>query len=223
MPSPPRLLISLGLVFILSGMGLLRALDFNDLGAAEEELKGLAAEWQSTYDEAPTPDAIENLAQTLQALGMVQRQAGKPSEALVHLEKACELLEAHAPELLVDCLEVKALTLQDLGKLKESGDLLRKVVETRESNPDASDQAALSASLDHLALNLLYQGHYSEVEPLIDKAIVAIGNDDPSALAQLLGHRGRLHHTLGSHSRAIDDFREALALQFDNPELRLTL
>jgi len=202
----------------------MKALDFNDLGAAEKELEQLAAEWQSAHRENPSAEAAENLALTLQTLGIVERQAGKPDEALVHLEKACELLEAHAPGLLVDGLEVKALTLQDLGKLEESGDLLRKVVETRESNTATSDQVALSASLDHLALNLLYQGHYAEVGPLIDKAIVAIGtDDDPDGLAQLLGHRGRLHHTLGSHSRAIDDFREALRLPFDNPEMRLTL
>lgn len=220
---PPRLLLPLGLAFILSGMQSIGALDFNDLGAAEQELEALAVDWQTAHDEAPSAETAQNLALTLQTLGIVERQAGKPSEALEHLDIACELLEENAPEFLVDSLEAKALTLQDLGKLEESEALLRNVVKSRKSVSDTSDNTSLSASLDHLALNLLYQGRYPEVAPLLDQAIHLIAEDDPAGLAQLFDHRGRLHHTLGSHSRAINDFRKALALPFDDPELRLTL
>ena len=48
---------------------------------------------------------------------MVERQAGKPDEALGHLTAACDLLATHAPDMLADAREAKALTLQDLGQL----------------------------------------------------------------------------------------------------------
>ncbi|MEP4079201.1 CHAT domain-containing protein [Haloferula sp.] len=223
MLSLPRLLLPLGLSLILSGMAPLLALDFSDLGAAEAELEELSAEWQTAHDDSPSDETGENLALTLQTLGIVERQAGKPDEALQHLTTASELLSKHAPSLLPDCLEAKALTLQDLGELEESEMHLREVLKSRQASAKDPVDPDLSATLDHLALNLLYQGRYPEVAPLLDQAIIAAGKDDPTALARLLDHRGRLLHTLGSHARAIESFQEALALPFEDPELRLTL
>ena len=207
MLSNPRLLFSLGCTLFLSALLPLGALDFSDLGAAEQELEELSAEWQSSHESEPSDDSGENLALTLQTLGIVERQRGKPAEALDHLTAASDLLETLAPGLLPDCLEAKALTLQDLGRLEESETLLHEVLEFRRSSSSDRIDPALAATLDHLALNLLYQGRYPEVAPLLQQAIDATGENDPAALAQLLDHRGRLHHTLGSHARAIDEFR----------------
>ena len=223
MLSSPRLILPLGLALILGGLSPLPALDFSDLGAAEAELEALTAEWQTAHDDTPSDETGENLALTLQTLGIVERQAGKPEEALGHLTTASDLLSKYAPDLLPDCLEAKALTLQDLGKLEESEEHLRQVLASRRAKTKTPVDPDLSATLDHLALNLLYQGRYPEVAPLLNQAITAAGNDDPAALARLLDHRGRLHHTLGSHARAIETFQKALAMPFEDPELRLTL
>jgi CHAT domain-containing protein/tetratricopeptide (TPR) repeat protein len=223
MLSPPRLFFSLGFAFILSGTLSLRALDFSDLEAAEKELEEVAAEWQVAHNEEASDESGSNLGFSLQTLGIIERQAGKPEEALEHLESACELLAIHAPDHLVDALEAKALALQDLGDLKGSETLLREVLSSRQAAATQAVDRDLSAALDHLALNLLYQGQYPEVGPLLDQAIEAAGTNEPAELARLYDHRGRLLHTLGSHSRAIDYFREALALPFEDPELRLTI
>jgi CHAT domain-containing protein/tetratricopeptide (TPR) repeat protein len=151
---------------------------------------------------------------------MVERQAGKPGEALEHLTTACDLLTTHSPELLPDAREAMALTLQDLGQLKDSEKLLRQVLVSR---PENSINLKLAATLDHLALNLLYQGRYPEVAPLLDQAETATPPDDADFRARIAAHRGRLYHTLGSHSRAAALFQQALALPFEDPELRLTL
>ncbi|MGB6219931.1 CHAT domain-containing protein [Haloferula sp.] len=221
--SLPRLFLPLGFALIFGAMFPACGLDFSDLGAAEKELESLASDWQSAHDQAPTAETGENLALTLQTLGIVERQMGKPDAALEHLTRACDLLATHAPEQLPDALEAKALTLQDLGKLDESETLLRQVLEARRSTTGNPVDLDLVATLDHLALNLLYSGRYTEVGTLLDQAIAAAGTEAPDVLAQLLDHKGRLYHTLGSHSKAIDSFREALALPFDNAELRLTL
>ena len=196
------------------------ALDLSQLDAAEAELESLVVDWQAEWNQRPIPATARELAVSLQALGMVERQAGKPAEALGHLTTACDLLTAHAPELLPDALEVKALTLQDLGDLVESEKLLRQVLAVRQQ---ATTGAKLAATLDHLALNLLYQGRYPEVAPLLDQAESATPADDTDFRARLAAHRGRLYHTLGSHTRAAAIFQQALALPFADRELRLSL
>jgi CHAT domain-containing protein/tetratricopeptide (TPR) repeat protein len=196
------------------------ALDLSQLDAAEAELESLVADWQAEWNQRPIPATARELAVSLQALGMVERQAGKPAEALGHLTTACDLLTAHAPELVTDALEAKALTLQDLGDLVESEKLLRQVLAVRQQ---AAAGSKLAATLDHLALNLLYQGRYPEVAPLLDQAESATPADDADFRARLAAHRGRLYHTLGSHSRAASIFQRALELPFADRELRLSL
>ena len=151
------------------------ALDLSQLDAAEAELESLVGDWQAEWNQRPNPATARELAVSLQALGMVERQAGKPAEALDHLTAACDLLTTHAPELLPDALEVKALTLQDLGDLVASEKLLRQVLAVRQQ---AAASSKLAATLDHLALNLLYQGRYPEVAPLLDQAESATPADD---------------------------------------------
>jgi CHAT domain-containing protein/tetratricopeptide (TPR) repeat protein len=196
------------------------ALDLSQLDTAETELEALVVDWQAEWTQRPTPATARELAVSLQALGMVERQAGKPAEARDHLTAACDLLSTHAPELLPDANEAKALTLQDLGELVESETLLRQVLAVRQR--DAAGPK-LAATLDHLALNLLYQGRYPEVAPLLDQAESATPADDADFRARLAAHRGRLYHTLGSHARAAAIFQQALALPFSDRELRLSL
>ncbi|MGL4398621.1 MAG: CHAT domain-containing protein [Luteolibacter sp.] len=197
-----------------------RALDLSQLDAAEAELETLVSDWQEEWNQRPIPATARELAVSLQALGMVERQAGKPAEALDHLTTACDLLTTYAPEQLPDALEAKALALQDLGDLEESEKLLRQVLAIRQQ---AAASSKLAATLDHLALNLLYQGRYPEVAPLLDQAESATPVDDSDFRARLGAHRGRLYHTLGSHSRAASIFQQALALPFADRELRLSL
>jgi tetratricopeptide (TPR) repeat protein len=196
------------------------ALDLSRLDTAEAELESLVSDWQVEWKKTSDPASAKELAVSLQALGMVERQAGKPGEALEHLTTACDLLTTHSPELLPDAREAMALTLQDLGQLKDSEKLLRQVLVSR---PENSINLKLAATLDHLALNLLYQGRYPEVAPLLDQAETATPPDDADFRARIAAHRGRLYHTLGSHSRAAALFQQALALPFEDPELRLTL
>jgi CHAT domain-containing protein/tetratricopeptide (TPR) repeat protein len=196
------------------------AIDLSQLDVAEKELESLVVDWQVEWKQRPNPATARELALSLQALGMIERQAGKPAEALDHLTTACDLLATHAPDLLPDALEPKALTLQDLGELVESEKLLRQVLAVRQQ---AATGPKLAATLDHLALNLLYQGRYPEVSPLLDQAESATPAEDSGFLARLAAHRGRLYHTLGSHARAASVFQQALALPFSDPELRLSL
>ena len=196
------------------------ALDLSRLDTAEAELESLVSDWKVEWKKNSDPASAKELAVSLQALGMVERQAGKPEEALGHLTAACDLLTTHSPELLADSREAMALTLQDLGRLDDSEKLLRQVLVSRQEN---SINFKLAATLDHLALNLLYQGRYPEVSPLLDQAEAATPPDHADFRARIAAHRGRLYHTLGSHARAAAIFQEALALPFEDPELRLSL
>jgi CHAT domain-containing protein/tetratricopeptide (TPR) repeat protein len=196
------------------------ALDLSQLDAAEAELESLVVDWQAAWKQGSDPASARELALSLQALGMVERQAGKPVEALGHLTTACDLLSAHAPEILADANEAKALTLQDLGQLAESETLLRQILASRRQSAAGPK---LAATFDHLALNLLYQGRYPEVAPLLDQAEAATAADDSEFRARIAAHRGRLYHTLGSHARAAAIFQQALELPFQDRELRLSL
>lgn len=196
------------------------ALDLTHLDEAETELTGLVADWQTAWDKTPNPENAKGLATSLQALGMIERQSGKPEKALAHLSTACDLLKKNAPELLPDASEAKAITLQDLGKLEDAEKNLRDVLTARRSS---ADPAKLVATLDHLALNLLYQGRYPEVGPLLDEAEAKIPENDVEFHARLASHRGRLFHTLGSYARAEMAFKQALAMHFKDPELRLSI
>ncbi len=196
------------------------ALDLSRLDTAEIELESLVADWQLQWKKEATPATARELAASLQVLGMVERQAGKPAEAWDHLNAACDLFRTHSPSQLTDAEEALALTLQDLGQQVDAENLLRQVLAVREKSPAGMQ---LAATRDHLAMNLLFQGRYPEVLPLLDQAEAAT----PAALvdfrARLIGHRGRLAHTLGSHARASILFEQALALPFQDPELRLSL
>lgn len=196
------------------------ALDLTQLDAAEAELESLVVDWQAVWKQRSDPSSARELAVSLQALGMVERQAGKPIEALGHLTTACDLLATHAPEMLVDANEAKALTLQDLGQLEDSERLLRQVLASRQGSAVGPK---LAATFDHLALNLLYQGHYPEVAPMLDQAEAATPPEDFDFRARIAAHRGRLYHTLGSHARAAAIFQKSLELPFEDPELRLSL
>ena len=165
------------------------ALDLSRLDTAEAELESLVAEWQVVWGQKPSPANARELAVSLQALGMVERQAGKPDEALGHLTTASDLLTTHAPDQLADVREAQALTLQDLGRLVDSENLLREVLGSRQKSPA---DLKLAATFDHLALNLLYQGRYPEVAPLRDQAEAATAAEDLGFRARLAAHRGRL-------------------------------
>jgi CHAT domain-containing protein/tetratricopeptide (TPR) repeat protein len=196
------------------------ALDLSQLDTAEAELEALVAEWQAEWQQKSNPASAKELAASLQALGMVERQAGKPDEALGHLTAACDLLATHAPDMLADAREARSLTLQDLGRLVDSENLLRQVLASRQ---ETSASPKLAATFDHLALNLLYQGRYPEVAPLLDQAEAATPPADLAFRARIAAHRGRLYHTLGSHAHAAAVFQQALAIPFQDPELRLSL
>lgn len=196
------------------------ALDLTRLDTAELELESLVSEWQTEWDNKATPASARELAASLQTLGMVERQAGKPVEALEHITTACDLLAAHAPDMLTDALEVKALTLQDLGQLQDSEILLRQVLATRQKS---AASPKLAATFDHLAMNLLFQGRYPGVAPLLDQAEAVTSPADYNFHARIAAHRSRLYLTLGSHSRAANTIQKALSLPFKDPELRLSL
>ena len=195
-------------------------LDLGRLDVAEVELEALVAEWRDAWEKGPDAATAKGLASSLQTLGMIERQAGKPDEALNHLETACELLAEHAPGLRADAYEAKAFTLQDLGELEPAETLLREVLEMRRKT---TDRAKTAATYDHLALNLLYQGRYPDVGPLLDQAEAHSVPEQVDFRARVGSHRGRLLHTLGSYSRAAEAFKTALALPFQDPELRLAL
>ena len=206
---------------IAAQAGLEEALARHDFVAAEAELEQLAASWQHAWQAGGKPaDGIE-YGLTLQALGIVERQAGKADEALPRLEQALVLLADAGPALRADALEALALTRQDLGRLADAEEGLREVVALREAL--AAPQPALGQSRDHLALLLLTRGRYPEAGAMLRANLAATPPGDRVAQARRRAHLGRYHHTLGSHARAAAIFGEALALPFDDPELRLAL
>ncbi len=212
-------LFSLLLAIWLTGTA--AALDVSDPAAAEPELQSLVNEWESAWQADRSAENAAGLGASLQALGIIQRQLAKPKAAEANLRRACTVMEGRAPSLLTDAREGLALALQDQGKFGESEALLRQVLEARRTVP--SDPLPLALSLDHLALSLLLQGRYGEVGSLLDEAIGLLPEDQLVERARLIGHLGRLHHTLGSHAKAISHFDEAMSIPFENPELRLSL
>ncbi len=219
---PPGFVMRLFLVLFAIGFtGTIGALDLANPEQAVAELEQLVDEWQAVWAESPDEENALGLATSLQALGIVQRQIGDPGAAAGHLRRACSLMQEHDSPLLTDAREALALTLQDRGELEESERLLRQVVTQRRTTPE--DALALSLSLDHLALSLLLQGRYLEVESLLEQSLHGLPGGHEVERARIIGHLGRLQHTLGSHARAIQRFNEALQLEFDHAELRLSL
>jgi len=227
MQSPTRRFLRLSGICLLAtalhAADLDEAIAANDLAAAESELEQLATDWQAALEKERSEENTRELGVTLQALGIIERQAGKPKEALPHLEDAVTLLGSADDATRADALEALALTLQDLGEVTEAGTHLRKVVELREGLPEENREPSLSLGRDHLALNLLTQGKYAEADELIRASLANTAEGDTEARARRLGYSGRYLHTMGSHSRAVAAFREALALPFENGELRLAL
>lgn len=227
MPFLPRCLPLLTGICVLAGgsrgADLDRALEANDLGAAEQELEQLSADWRVARDKERNDANGKELGATLQALGIIERQAGKPEEALAHLEEATGLLSSAGAAGRADALEALALTLQDLGRAAEAEGHLRKVLELRGGLPEHEREPSLSLGRDHLALNLLGQGKYAEADELIRRNLDTTPASDPEARARRLGYSGRYLHTMGNHARAAAAFREALELPVAEPELRLAL
>ncbi len=222
-----RRLLSLSGICLLAagvrGADLDVALESGDLKAAEEELEALSAEWRAAWEAAPEPATAREFGAALHALGIVERQAGKPAEARGHLEEALRHLDTAGPAARADAREALALTLQDLGQTGEAGKLLRAALSLRSSLPEAEREPSLSIGRDHLALNLLAQGKYAEADGLLRRNLEATPPGDPEARARRLGYYGRYLHTMGSHARAAAIFREALALPLADRELVLSL
>jgi CHAT domain-containing protein len=199
------------------------ALAYHDLAAAESELESVASDWEAAWKKSGKDEDALDYGRTLQALGIVEREAGKAVEALPHLEQAATLLDAAAPAEKADAIEALALARQDLGKAPEAEGGLRHVISLRESLPPADREPALSLGRDHLALNLLSQGKYAEAGAIFENSLAATPAGNPLLRARRLGYRARYLHTLGSHSRAAVACRDALDLPFEDPELRLSL
>lgn len=215
------------LVLLWAGIGsafgdsLEEALERNDFVTAEAYLEELAAEWKEATQAGGSPDNLIQYGRTLQTLGAVERQLGKSQEALEHLEDAVRLLGGSDPVSQADVAETLALSRQDLGQLAEAVKGLREVVALRESvNPP---DPALGQSRNHLALALLAMGEYPEAGAMLQDNLENTPAGDLLARARRMGHWGRYLHTLGSHSRAAAAYREALSLEFRDPELRLSL
>jgi CHAT domain-containing protein/tetratricopeptide (TPR) repeat protein len=213
MPALRRAFASL----LILGMGTAGALDTNDLAAAEEELEALVADWETAWQKDRSDENAVELGRALQALGVIERQAGKANEALPHLQTAVERLATDTPAGRADALEALALTEQDLGQPSESEKHLRQVIELR---PEGAERLQ---GLDNLAFNLLAQGKFPEASELFRKTLDATPPTDTESRARRLGNLGRYFHVLGSHARAAETFHEALALKIQNPEVRLSL
>lgn len=213
--------LGLGGAGCAAGDSLEEALARNDLTTAEVELEKLAAEWAEAWTKDPAPENGIQYGLTLQSLGTIERQAGKAAEALPHLQEAVKLLDGTDAAVRADAGEVLALTLQDLGELDEAVQRLREVVALRKTLPPPEN--GLAQSLDHLGLALLAAGKYPEAGTLLRENLAATPPDDLLQRARRLGYFGRYLHTIGSHARAAALFREATALDFKDPELRLSL
>ncbi len=190
---------------------------------SEGELEEVAAEWKAAWEKSGSAADSLSYGLTLQGLGIIERTAGKPAEAKPHLEEAVQRLATAEPAARADALEALALTREDLGEVETAGTELRQVVALREALPPEEREPSLGQGRDHLALNLLIQGHYPEAGDLFEKTLAATPPGDPLSRARRLGYLGRYLHTLGSHARAAAACREALDLKFDDDELRLTL
>lgn len=195
------------------------ALERNDFAAAEKELEQLAEDWREAWEASGDRAQAREYGLTLQALGVVERQAGKAAEALPHLESAIPLLTNATPATRADLREARALTLQDIGRLEEAEREFRDVLELRKLGPND----ALLQTRDHLALILLARGRYPEAGELLRSNLAETPSADHVARARRLGLVARYQHTLGSHARAAATLQEALALKFEDPELRLSL
>lgn len=213
MPALRRALASL----LILGMGTSDALDTNDLAAAEQELEALVTDWETAWQKDHSDENAVEMGRALQALGVIERQAGKANEALPHLQTAVERLATDSPSGRADALEALALTEQDLGQPSQAEKHLRQVIELR---PEGAERLQ---GFDNLAFNLLAQGKYPESSELFRQTLDATPPTDTESRARRLGNLGRYFHVLGSHFRAAETFREALALEIQNPEVRLSL
>ena len=212
--------MGVGAIFMTAAPAFGQDIDVSQPAKAESELIQLVDDWRQEREVHPSLDSNVALGEALQALGVIRRQLGHTDLALENLEEACQLLEAAPKSSLADAQEALAITLQDSGHFEKAEALLRKVVEHRR---EAGLDLPLAHALDHLAMNQLVAAEYTEVAKLLEEALDLIPPGEPISRAQTLGHLSRYYHTLGSHSRSMATIDEALALPFEDPELRLSL
>ncbi len=189
----------------------------------EQDLEEVSAEWKAVWEKSRSAEDAREYGNALQGLGLIERAAGKPAEAVTHLQEAVERLATAEPAARADVLEALALSRQDLGEVEAAEELLRQVLAARGALPAGEREAPLAQARDHLALNLLIQGHYPEAGELLNQALDATPENDPATRARRLGYLARYLHTLGSYARAAAACEEALKLEFDDKELTLTL
>jgi CHAT domain-containing protein/tetratricopeptide (TPR) repeat protein len=193
------------------------ALVAGDLGRAEAELESIVADWEAAYQADPSDANALESGRALHALGAIERQAGKAQEALEHLRLAVERLRNEDAAARADVREALALALQDTGEAVEAEKLLREVMALRPGGPEHL------LGMDHLALNLLLQGKLPEAGELLRQSLAATPAADVESRARRQGHLARYFHHLGSHARAAELLRQALAEAGLPEELRLAL
>jgi CHAT domain-containing protein/tetratricopeptide (TPR) repeat protein len=216
MPPTLRFLVSIlvpvAMAVEAAGQDLDELLERGDWEGAETLLEELAADWEEAWREDPGGEAGLELGRTLQALGVIERQTGKPEEALEHLGRAVELLVDVPAVERADVLEAQAMTLQDQGDSATAEGILREVLGLREGLPEDQREPALALTRDHLASALLGAGKYPEAGELFRANLAATPGDEPVNRARRHGNLGRYWHTLGSHARALAEFEQALKL-----------
>ncbi|MHC5037322.1 MAG: tetratricopeptide repeat protein, partial [Planctomycetota bacterium] len=197
--------------------GILRSLDAlekNGLKAYEEGRYASALKiFREVETLARSTDNLHALANTFNNLGAVQKAMGEETEAAKAFEEALILnrtlgLDRAQAENLVN------LTALELDKKK--GDLAR----AREYNRLAEalfEKVDSPLGLLHVQNNegriLFRQGKAEQAKDAFDDAISDARDVESRRIrAVLLANRGNAHETLGDLKAALEDFREALAL-----------
>jgi eukaryotic-like serine/threonine-protein kinase len=166
------------------------------------------------------PENPAALAESLIALGLLQSEQGKYSEAEQSVRRALQDIQMHDPKnrpLLARAEASLGSVLAAGGHAAQSVDILKHAISAMESEgPDAS--ANLSRAIGDLADAQLYLGHYDESIALNQRALdidLHIYGGTHPHIADDLGNLAQIQEIRGYYSQAEAYERRALRITMD--------
>jgi tetratricopeptide (TPR) repeat protein len=131
---------------------------------------------------------------TFRALVMAGRFALESAafeEALRHLERAAERVDAATPLQRAELLDLRGTALRSAGHWPEAIPLLHQAVEAYEA---LGDDAAVGRVGLQAAYSLLWAGRWGESFDMAERALAVLGDAVTPDRAQLLAHAGAVLH-----------------------------
>ena len=182
--------------------------------ALEQAEEGVRAKrWQEAVERARVAVAIDPYnVQAHNLLGYAAMEMGDWVTAASAYDQIIQL----APDSPLGYNNLAYLYTEMGLSLSRALALARKAVELSGDEPDA-------AVLDTYGWALFHNGHLEEAREMLERAVAALGDDDPESQAEVLYHLGVVHARMERFDEARQLFTRALELDPDLAEAKEAL